>query len=94
MKKIQNYMKMTGFVIAAALMLSACGGGGEEWGIDQSTIPHCNSDLNDSSAAILVPPGTTVKSIEPGTTIRVWHYSNSDEMVCVITGSAVISGGN
>ena len=92
MKMMQRYVKTTGFFVAAALVLGACGG--TEWGIDHGSVPMCNDDPHDSSAAILVQPGTKIEATEPGTTIRVWHYSNSDKMVCVLTGSVTTSKGN
>lgn len=92
MKKVYTMIKGAGLLTAAALVLSGCSGkGGEEWGVDQSVIPQCNSDRDDASAAILVPPGTAIRAAESGTTVRVWHYSNSDELVCVLTGAALLT---
>ena len=71
----------------ALFALSGCGQSGH-WGVDHAELPMCSPDVNDSSAAILVPSGTEIKALEQGTTLRIWHYSNSDELVCVITGKA------
>jgi hypothetical protein len=78
-----------------AVLFSGCGGDDKEkWGIDQSSIPKCSGGINDSSAAILVPSGAEVKSVKPDTTVRVWHYSNSDKLVCVIAGEAILKEGS
>lgn len=90
---LQTVLKLTG-IAAAALILSACGGGSSEWGIDHgNALPKCSANPNDSSASILVPNGSTIKKVAPNTTIRVWHYANGEKQVCTITGEAVISGG-
>lgn len=73
--------------LLALLALSGCGQS-EHWGVDHAALPMCSADVNDSSAAIKVPSGTMVKALSIGTTLRIWHYSNSDELVCVITGKA------
>ena len=92
MKRMINSIAMT----VIALFMTACGGGSSTtWGIDNSDfLPTCAVDVNDTSSAIFVPGGTAVKSLTTGTTLRVWHYSNGDKLVCVITGSAIITGGN
>jgi len=78
---------------ATALLLSACGGG-EKWGIDNSTpLPKCSDDLRDNSAALKVPQSVSVIALEEGTSIRVWHYSNDEKLLCTLTGKAVISSG-
>ena len=87
-----RYIKALSFFVTIVLVMSACSE--QKWGIDQSSIPTCSSDRNDSSAAILLPPETTIKAVEPNTKVRIWHYSNSDKMVCLVSGLAVISGGN
>jgi len=87
-KVITNIIKLT-TVTSMALFLSACSGKGNG-GIDTSFVPECGEDIRDTSASIKVPAGTTVKAEEEGTTLRVWHYSNSDELICTLTGSASI----
>ncbi len=79
-------------VSIAALFLSACGSSDTNWGIDRNnnSIPKCSSNIDDTSAAIKVLGGTKVKSLSDDTSMRVWHYSNSDKLVCVITGQAII----
>ena len=79
--------------IALVLGLTGCGSGSTEWGIDQSSIPQCNQDINDSSVAISVPAGTPVVAVAPNTQLRIWHYSNGDKLMCVVSGEAVMSGG-
>ena len=90
----QNTLKGIGLAAATAMLMSGCGGGGgTNWGIDHGkSLPKCASDSRDSSAAVSVPAGAKITALEKGTTIRVWHYSNSDKLVCTITGSAVING--
>jgi hypothetical protein len=87
MKKVLKIV----FAVFAAWLLNACGSG-DTWGIDQGSIPMCSSDVNDASVAIKVPNGSQINAVKSGTTLRVWHYSNSDKLVCVITGSAVVGG--
>lgn len=80
-------------VCASAFILSACGAGDEEWGVDNgSFLPTCSSDPTDASVSITVPDNTKIVALVDGTTMRVWHYDNGDKQVCVITGEAAISG--
>ena len=40
--------------------------------------------------ATLVEPGAEVSPLVKGTKIRLWHYKNSKEYVCVLKGKASI----
>ncbi len=60
--------------------------------VSYKSINKC--DNNSTSAidakATLVPFNTTVRKNEKGTVLRVWHFQNSEELVCVVKGSAEI----
>lgn len=74
-------------IVGSVLLISGCG----EWGIDKDiSIPACTSDVRDASAAVKIKAGTVIKPLEPGTRVRVWHYANSDKLVCTISGRAFI----
>jgi hypothetical protein len=83
---------------AAALILSGCGG--SEWGIDHGQeVEVSHGPLDEKTGlyrctiddATLVEAGSVVRPIEEGTQIRVWHYQNSEEYVCVLKGMAAMS---
>ena len=86
MNTYKKILKTTS-IISIAIVISGCG----DWGIDKDiSIPSCSSDLRDASAAIKVKAGAIIKSLEAGTRVRVWHYANSDKLVCTISGKAFI----
>lgn len=58
--------------------------------VSSKAIPLCLADKNDANSSILVASGERITNLEPDTTIRIWHYLNSEERVCVLTGVAVI----
>jgi len=74
---------------------------GDNWGIDhpgpQREITHgplqkdgkyrCDIDKGD---AIKINSGEKVRKLVDGTEIRIWHYQNSEEYVCLLKGKAVI----
>jgi len=93
------------FTATLALILSACGGSSNSTTIDTDVENENNSvevshkainkcDNNSTSAidakATLVPFNTTVRKNENGTVLRVWHFQNSEELICVVKGSAEI----
>ena len=85
----------------AAVAFTGCSGGKDKWGIDHdaatATVSHgprlangdyrCNIEDGD---AMLVKAGQRVKPLTKDTRLRVWHYQNSDEYVCLLRGKAVI----
>lgn len=80
-------------LLTVALFLSACGGsdsGKTNWGIDHGTVPKCSADERDASVALQVPAGTVINALTEDAKVRVWHYSNSDKLVCVISGSVSV----
>ncbi|WP_456431436.1 hypothetical protein [Nitratifractor sp.] len=86
MNTAQRKIVVAGLIASATLMLSGCHGK-HAGGLD---VPQYAKDLNDSSAAVSVPAGHKVVASEEGTKIRIFHYSNSDKLVCTVSGSAKI----
>jgi hypothetical protein len=83
----------------AAFTLIGCGSGGENWGIDAaSEIEISHGELDASTGlykctlddATLVDPGSVVRPIVEDTQVRVWHFQNSQEYVCVLKGQALL----
>ena len=88
-----------------ALFLSACGGSGNHNSDDKRTnidmtdgvkqkrmITLCENNSSDaiSAKATIVPPNSKIKRHEADTLIRVWHFQNSEELTCLLKGSAEI----
>ena len=85
----------------AAVAFTGCSGGKEKWGIDHDAatafVTHgpklsngnyrCNMEDGD---AMPVKAGQRVKPLTDDTRLRVWHYQNSDEYVCLLKGEAVV----
>jgi len=97
-----KYLK-TVSIILAGLALAGCSdkGGSEKWGIDhegpEKKVSHgpmqpngkyrCDYDKGDATK---LAPGQEVKPLTKDTQIRVWHFQNSDEYICLLQGDAVI----
>ena len=83
-----------GLVLLGALLLNACGGGGDYWGIDSQGLPLavCVNNSQDASIAqaTIVPTGSKVKKVSSDAIIRVWHFQNSTEAACLMSGEALI----
>ncbi len=82
-------IKLIAFTTIAGLFLSACGGGGSSSG--GSTPPP--------SATVMVPPcgtglanvtGKTIKKVENGAEVKIWHFSGGEKKACMISGEAEI----
>jgi outer membrane lipopolysaccharide assembly protein LptE/RlpB len=85
---------------SVVLFLSACGGGKKEnWGIDYQRngvpIAKCVNNSQDAAdaQATVVPAGSTVSKSSQDTVVRVWHFQNSTEAVCVVSGEALLVAG-
>jgi len=79
-------------IITSVFVLNNCGSG-DEWGIDNKSgilLPTCNGDINTTTNAVAVISGYTVEPLLENTNILIWHYSNSDKLVCVSTGKAIM----
>jgi hypothetical protein len=81
-------LKILTFLTLAVIFFTACSD--KNWGIDGASIPKCSSNDADSSSAKLIPKGSRIIPTQDGTTLRIWHFSNGDKMVCTLTGNAVI----
>jgi hypothetical protein len=81
------------FVMMISLVLSSCGGGSGDCDIDKpaGNVPICQTDAGGnfvSTNALFVEPQTVVTKTKAGTIVKVWHFSDSDEYICVIAGGA------
>ena len=101
MKTITTNTKNILLVTTLALFLSACGGNSDDnnSNADAETTATTNKIIeacqNNSKDAILakatvIPASSTVKKSTVNTILRVWHFQNSAEAVCVVQGSAEI----
>lgn len=84
------------------VVFTGCSGGkdilGAENNVTTADISHgpkldngnyrCNIEEGD---ATLVQAGQRVKPLTKDTRLRVWHYQNSEEYVCVLRGKAVLA---
>ena len=88
----------------AAVVFSGCNGKGKmeieqpiEQPVKAKSVSHgpkqdngnyrCDIDKGD---ATLIKPGQSVKPLTKDTRLRVWHYQNSDEYICLLKGEAVV----
>jgi len=99
MKNLIKQTKLLSLVAVAAFTLIGCGGSQTHWGIDHGAevaVTHgpldavtgqyrCN--LED---ATLVKSGGIVRPESDDAQLRVWHFQNSEEYVCVLKGQAFL----
>jgi len=93
------------FTTTMALFMSACGGSGNHniddkranidttEPVEQKTmISLCENNSTDAitAKATIVPPNSTIKKHGTNTVLRVWHFQNSEELICLVNGSAEI----
>lgn len=74
--------------------MSACGDSSEDC-VSEDTNNTQYKTINNSTDAIeakatLVPEQSKVKKSSEDTVLRVWHFQNSQEAICVVTGSAKV----
>ena len=81
--KIAYTIKLMAIVISL-LMIQGCSE-------DSKEVAYCDTSLGDNGweKATLVEPGAEVSPQSSDTQIRVWHFQNSQEYVCVLQGEAV-----
>jgi len=83
-------------LLSSLFFVSGCGGGGSStnWGIDAgySPLAVCQNNSDDAieAGAIEVPAGTKVQKLSSDAVVRIWHFENSREAVCLLKGDAVI----
>jgi hypothetical protein len=97
MKTIMKKSKLSLYLasVMITILFSSCGGGGSssDCNIDKpaGNVPICQTDSNGqfvSTNALFVLPQTVVTKTKTGTIIKIWHFSDSDEYICVIAGGA------
>lgn len=84
-----------------ALFLSACGTD-ESFGIDDggskvALVPNCTDTTTTDanlSGAMVIPPNTKVTNNSADAKVRVWHFQNSVEAVCMLEGEALFQSIN
>jgi len=86
---IDNRYKKVFLTTLVALFMSACGTSGTAY---NKSIEKCEDNSTDAilSKAILVPANSTIIKESDETLLRVWHFQNSEELICVVKGSASI----
>jgi hypothetical protein len=93
---MKNITKMS-LLASIALFLSACGGG-DNWGVDHgqgTPLAQCVNNSQDATVAqaTIIPPGSRVNKISQDAVVRVWHFQNSTEAACVVSGEAQLISG-
>jgi len=102
MLKNINRKNMIVLSSVAILSLTFVGCGGESCDIDANatstqavagistvSIPTCQENGSSENAIPLAPESKIVKQ-EEGTKVRIWHYQDSTELVCILSGKASI----
>jgi hypothetical protein len=92
---VLNNMKYIVTTTLIAFVLNNCGGGSDKnsWGIDGESgilLPICNGDKNTTTNAVSLLPTYTIEPLLENTNILIWHYSNADKDICVVTGKAIM----
>ena len=58
-------------------------------GTTMVTVPSCG-ESKDSSNALKIDVKSKIVKQDENTKVRIWHYQDSTELVCVLSGKAVI----
>ena len=96
---ITRWLKILMLASLASLTFVGCTDKDSHWGIDHDPeiiVSHGPLDPKtglyrcEKEDATLVEPGAEVSPLVKGTKIRLWHYKNSKEYVCVLKGKASI----
>jgi len=87
---INNRYEKVFFTTLVALFMSACGS--SDGTAHNKTIGTCENNSTDAilAKAIVVPANSTIIKDSDDTLLRVWHFQNSEELICVVKGSASI----
>lgn len=87
-----KYIKII-LIVSTAFFLSACGNGNgnNKWldNTDSVAIPSCGADSSENS--IILNIEDKVIPLTEDTSVRIWYYENSDKVVCVVEGEAVVN---
>jgi len=101
--EIKKSAKILALISVVSFMLSGCGD--DNWGIDNCSALETAQDIELSHGpfdpntkkyrcniedATLIKSGGVVKPMTDDTQIRIWHYQNSEEYVCLLQGKAVV----
>jgi len=90
------------FTTTLALILSACGGSPnkstqttddkDNTEVSYKSINNCENNSTNAikAQATIVPANTQIRKNGEDTVLRVWHFQNSEELICVVKGSADI----
>jgi len=89
-------IKLIAFATVAGLFLSACGGGGGSssgGGTPPSTavmVPSCGTAADQGLSVAKDVTGKTIKKVEVGAEVRIWHSPDGKKSACMIKGQAEI----
>lgn len=75
-------IKQIAFTATTALILSACGSGGDNPSAD-IMVPECGTDTISVN-------GKTIEKIEDGANVRIEHSPDGEKLACMINGAARI----
>jgi len=91
MIKVTSNTKKILVTTVMALLFSGCGSSGEATGYNKS-LSYCENNSSDAvtAKAMLIPANSMIRKSSENTLLRVWHFQNSDEAACVLSGSAEI----
>lgn len=86
-------IKQIVFAGVMGLFLSACGGGGSSDNppIAELKVPPCGTAADGGKAVAEDVTGKTIKKVEDGAEVRIWHSPDSTKLACMISGEALIS---
>ena len=84
-------IKQIAFTALTGLFLSACGGGGgSNFTIAEVKVPQCGTAADMGKALAKDVTGKTIKKVENGAEVRIWHTPDATKLACMISGEALI----
>ena len=87
-------IKQIAFTAVMGLFLSACGGGSSSTTsfppVTEVKVPQCGIAADMGKALAKDVTGKTIKKVETGAEVRIWHSPDATKLACMITGEALI----
>ena len=87
---MKHLWKINLILALLTLLFVGCGNGGDSSEVivtKNITLPKCLN--NNKSNGYLIQQAGTIKKLETNTTLEIWHFANSDKVVCVKNGKAI-----
>ena len=87
--KITN-IKQIAFIVVMGLFLSACNSKSSNNPVAVLKVPQCGTADDLGKAIAKDVTGKTIKKVDDGAKVRIWHSPDSTKLACMISGEAII----